>query len=239
MSESYGEFYTNRKPGQFIHKFLKTWNRRMLAIAATAIPALNDKTILEIGPGHGFFASVCHEKQIEYCGHEMNTGQTSHLRSLGYEITQATIPPIPSGSPVQVIWLSHVLEHAKDYQEARQMLIACHDRLDAEGYVVIIAPDVHHWKSDFWSVDWSHGFPTTLNRVEQLLNDTGFTIRKAVHQTCTVTNPFFAWFISLAFYYLIPCNLLDYIFKKLGGRDFASSFMHVFGLRQIYLIGQK
>jgi hypothetical protein len=140
---------------------------------------------------------------------------------------------------VQVIWLSHVLEHASNYIEAKAMLAACHDRLDAGGYVTIIAPDIHHWKEEFWSVDWSHGFPTSLNRVEQLLSETGFLIHRSLHHTFTVTNPMGAWSISMLFRWLLPVNLLDYFFQKLTGRRFCHAFMSVFGLRQIYIIGKK
>jgi hypothetical protein len=186
-----------------------------------------------------FLRMLVSKKKLTYFGLEMNVEQAKLLQQSGHDVLPATIPPIPAGEPVQVIWLSHVLEHASNYGEAKQMLVACHDRLDAGGYVTIIAPDIHHWKEEFWSVDWSHGFPTSLNRVEQLLSETGFTIHQAMHHTFTVTNPLGAWSISTLFRWFLPVNVLDYFFQKMTGRRFCHVFMSVYGLRQIYIIGKK
>lgn len=236
--DNYAEYFVTRKPATFAQPLITYWHKKMLLIAAKWIPNLKSKTILEIGAGHGFFASVCTQMGFHYCGHEMNADQANSLQASGYDVTPAMIPPIPAGKPVQVIWLSHVLEHAMNYREARDMLTACHGRLDKDGYVVIIAPDIHHWKMEFWSMDWSHGFPTSLNRVEQLLNETGFSVTKAMHHTSAMTNPCVAW-VTSSLFRLLPMHLIDSISHKLVGRRFASAFMSVFGFRQIYLIGHK
>lgn len=179
------------------------------------------------------------KKNIIYYGHEMNSDQAALLQQAGYRVTAVTVPPIPKGKPVQLIWLSHVLEHSSSYIKAKQMLLACYNRLDNGGYVVIIAPDIHHWKEYFWSADWSHGFPTSMPRVEQLLNETGFSVYRTMHHTCTTTNSFFAWFLSLFFRIFIPINFFDYIFKCFFKKTFCHSFLYIFGLRQIYVIGKK
>jgi hypothetical protein len=238
MSDHYKEFFVNRKPSSFGIPLVSQWHKRMLVIASKYIPNLYNKTILEIGAGHGFFAEQCKHNHITYYGHEMNTHQATHLQQAGYAITQATIPPIPTGHPVQVIWLSHVLEHAATFLEARGMLEACYNRLEPTGYIVIIAPDLFSWKSFFWSVDWSHGFPTTLARVEQLLNEVGFTIHRSMHHTCTMTNSCLAYLLSFLFS-LFPTKILDHISATLIGKRLASNFMAVFGLRQIFIIGKK
>lgn len=235
----YSEFYSQRKPTQAGGRALRWWHQRMLTIASRFIPQFKQKTILEIGAGHGYFAQVCHQQKQGYCGFEMNEEQAKKLNQSGFEVLPATIPPIPAGNPVQVIWMSHVLEHAATYREAKEMLSACHQRLDSEGYVVIIAPDVLHWKAEFWSVDWSHGFPTSRNRVEQLLHEAGFSVHKSFHHTFTITNSFFSWFISIFFRFLFPHNLIDAVLKRFTNRNFAHAFMSVFGWRQIYLIARK
>lgn len=236
--DEYLEYFIHRKPPPFAMSILQFWHKRMMTIAEKQIPQFDNKTILEIGAGYGFIAKLCAKKKINYYGYEINTRQAELLQKTGYRVTAATIPPIPQGEPVQVIWMSHVLEHAVSYKEAKNMLLACYDRLDRDGYVVIIGPDLFHWKIEFWSCDWSHGFPTTLNRVEQLLNETGFSVFKSMHHACTLTNSFCAWFFS-CFFRLFPINLIDYIFVKLTKRTLYHSFMHVFGLRQIYIIGKK
>ncbi|MES2217883.1 MAG: methyltransferase domain-containing protein [Pseudomonadota bacterium] len=235
----YQEYYITRKPSNPGMRAMAFWHRRMLKIAERHIPNLLSKTVLEIGPGHGLFAEACQQKQLAYFGLEMNVEQARALQLAGHKVSSATIPPIPAGEPVQMIWLSHVLEHAGTYHEAKLMLQACHDRLDNNGLVIIIAPDINHWREEFWSVDWSHGFPTSLNRVEQLLSETGFSVAQSMHHTFTLTNTFLAWLLSWLFRLGLPVNLLDYFFKKWTGRQFAHAFMSVFGLRQIYVIGEK
>lgn len=236
---SYSEYFIERKPTSFGEHVIKWWHKRMLKIAGKLIPELPAKTLLELGPGHGFIADICKSTGLSYCGHEMNVAQANFLKAQGHDVTPATIPPIPPGKPVQVMWLSHILEHAISYREAREMLLACYDRLDPAGYVVIIAPDIHHWKTDFWSLDWSHGFPTSLNRVQQLLHDTGFTVHHAFHHTFTLTNPFAACLISWCGRLFLPISMIDMISQKTLGRRFGSAFMSLCGLRQIYLIGKK
>jgi len=235
--DNYSEFYTRKRPGKLMPLVL-FWHKRMLTIARKYIPELETKMILEIGPGCGFFAKICTLQKMKYCAVEMNAHQTDFLQKEGFDVVSATIPPIPAGKPVQLIWLSHVLEHAASYTEAKAMLSACYDRVDKDGYVVIIGPDIHHWKTEFWDCDWSHGYPTSLIRVEQLLSETGFSVYRSMHHTSSMTNSFFAWAISVLFR-LVPMQLLDYFFyKKLKWRP-CHSFMHQFGLRQIYVIGKK
>lgn len=236
--DQYSEFYNVRKTPEFAMPILSFWHKRMLKIAKKNIPDLFEKTILEIGPGLGSFAEICQKNKINYCGYEMNQAQAALLKEKGYNVNAAIVPPIPLGEPVEVIWLSHMLEHASSYPDARQILLSCFERLDPGGYVVIIGPDIHHWKTEFWDCDWSHGFPTSLNRVEELLNETGFSVHKSMHHTCTLTNSFFAWFLSI-FFRLMPINFFDWIFYKLTKINLCHRFMHVFGLRQIYVIGKK
>ena len=236
---AYDEYYTTRKPSPAGMRALAFWHSRMLQIARRVIPGLASKTFLEIGPGHGLLAHACQRSQIEYYGLEMNENQAKALTLQGHNVVASTVPPIPQGEPVQVIWLSHMLEHANTFSEAKTIIQACYDRLDPQGYVVIIAPDIKHWGEEFWSMDWSHGFPTTVNRVEQLLNDSGFKISRSMHHTCTFTNPFLAWSLSWMFRIFMPINLLDFCFLKFVGRQYAHAFMSVFCWRQIFVVGCK
>jgi hypothetical protein len=239
MLLAYDEYYITRKPTFGGMRALAFWNSRMLQIATRVIPGLAQKTLLEIGPGHGLLADACKRSHIDYYGLEMNETQAQALTLQGHNVAAATVPPIPKGGPTQVIWLSHMLEHANSYSEAKTIIQACYDRLDPAGFVVIIGPDILHWREEFWSIDWSHGFPTTINRVEQLLNETGFKIFRSMHHTFTVTNPLVAWFLSWMFRALLPINLLDFCCKKFTGRQYAHAFMSVFGWRQIFVVGSK
>lgn len=237
-SSQYDEYFTSRMPSRFAIKYIYFWHKRMFNIGKKSISNFLKKKICEIGPGHGFFAEICTINKMSYSGYEINIGQAEKLMEMGYNVEAATCPPMPQGDPVDIIWISHVLEHMSSFQKARELMISCNNRLSKNGYIVIIGPDLLHWKFSFWDRDWTHGYPTSKCNVEQLLNDTGFIVHKSMHHAFTVTNPLFAWAIS-RFFRLFPGGLIDYFNLKIFKKTFFASFMNLFGLRQIYIIGQK
>jgi len=234
----YQEYFEKRKPSAFGERIHLFWNSRMLDIGILYIPSIENKRILEVGPGFGYLAQICRKRNFLYTAVEMNESLAENLRIQGFDITISAIPPFPAGDPVQIIWMSNVLEHASTFIEARQMLIEAYKRLDPLGYIVIISPDLHSWKTEFFDVDWSHGYPTTLKRIEQLLQETGFEVICSKYHTATFINSPLVFLLSLLFK-LVPYKFLDLFVKKFTGRNFFYSFMVLFGWRQIYIIGLK
>ena len=58
-----------------------------------------------------------------YTGLEMNQQLADELLNNGFNIICSAIPPFPDiNNKVDVIWMSHILEHARDYMHAREML---------------------------------------------------------------------------------------------------------------------
>ncbi len=55
----YSDFFTHRKPTATGSRALRWWHQRMLVIAKRHIPHFAQKTLLEIGAGHGFIADLC------------------------------------------------------------------------------------------------------------------------------------------------------------------------------------
>lgn len=238
--DSYGEFYGSRAPSAFGMRFHRFWHRRMFEMAAKLVPAMGMEgvSILEIGVGHGFFAETCLQKGVRYAGIELNEEQARRMRSRGFDVVQGSVPPIIPGPQASVVWMSHVLEHARDHVEAHDMVCAVKERMTHGGYLVVIAPDIHAWGSEFWSVDWSHGYPTSLRRVRELLDDCGLDIVAAGHHTATC-GPGWMAFVLSALFKLIPVRLLDGLFKAFTGREFAYAFMGLYGWRQILVVGQN
>jgi SAM-dependent methyltransferase len=237
-ADKYGEYFGARAPSAVGSRVLTLWHRRMFEIAARTVPALRrGGRILEIGAGHGFFAGICRARGLDYTGIEMNGRQAQRLREDGFEVVTATVPPLPSGEPADCVWMSHVLEHARDHVEAREMLSCTRTRSKPGGCVVITSPDLQSWRSEFWSADWSHGYPTTLRRVCQLVSDVGMEIAEARTLVATLTNPVAVALVSLATG-TIPYRLLDAVSLPLGGRDIGYSFMGTFGWKQIQVIGR-
>jgi SAM-dependent methyltransferase len=210
----------------------------MLDQAEKVIPVARGCAILELGPGLGTFGEICKNRGYPYSGVEMNERQALKLKAQGLDVVSGSIPPIPDGKPVQIIWMSHFLEHAATFLEARQMVEGAYRRLEEGGYVVIISPDCYSWKNHFYDVDWSHGYPTTLKRTEQLLQEAGFTIFYSRHHTATFFHPFGVFLLGGVFR-ILPVKLLDVLAERFTGRPLVRAFMVLLGWRQIFVVGRK
>ena len=197
--------------------------------------------VLEIGTGYGFLARQFKERGFEYLGVEMNDGLAALTRELGLEVLTCTAPPFPERAKEflpNVVWLSHVVEHSVSWRAARELLIQVREMLAPGGEVVIIGPDALWWKWEFWNVDWSHGYATSVNNVRQLLWDCGFEVPTAAHHTCGIFCRPLRMLCENVFR-LIPYRLIDRVCRAIFGKNFAYSFMTVFGWRQIFLVGRK
>jgi SAM-dependent methyltransferase len=234
----YDEFFRERRPHAIGEALFRRWNAKMLAIAEGVIPELASKRIVEVGPGLGYFAEHAVARGFRYAAIEMNSANAERLRARGIEVTCAAVPPFPDGPAIDVLWLQHVLEHARDFVEAREMLEAGLRRLAPGGHVVVIAPDVLSWGPYFYEVDWSHGYPTTLGRVEQLLREVGLEVVFARHHAAgNIHAPIVALTSSLS--QLVPFTPLDLVARKLTGRRLFFSLVSMFGWRQIYVVGKQ
>jgi len=237
---TYQEYFENRKPSALGQKLWFIFNQRLWMHAQKIIQLKPNSQINEIGVGHGHFLERVRQQGHKTFGIDINRAVIEKMRTLGFEGECAEAPPLPLNTPqADLFWLSHLIEHVGDCTKARQLLSEIRGKLVPGGYIVIIAPDILSWKQEFWNVDWSHQFPTSPYRMEQLLHETGFEILRCGTQTCTVINPILAFILDLV-HKLIPYNLLDHLlFRPLFKRRLAYSWMGVFGWRQIFMIGKK
>lgn len=136
--------------------------------------------------------------------------------------------------------MSHVLEHSPSWLAAREMVSTCRDLLSDEGYVVVVGPDALSWRREFWNVDWSHGYPTTIRNVSQLFNDVGLTNIVAKHHRNGSENMLMkATFAVLS---LAPHRIIDKVMtpkRHQVGDGLTYSWKAIFGWRQILIVGQK
>lgn len=238
-AEHYNEYYLNRRPASFADRLITFWHSRMFNIANAAIPDFTKKTLLEVGVGFGYFANVCRDNDMDYIGVDMNQNLVNELSRQGLDVICSAIPPFPQTvDKVDVIWMSHILEHARDYLHAREMLQAAYDKLDTGGHIVVIVPDYISYGKYFYDIDWSHGFPVTRRRLNQIISDVGFEVILSKHHVSGVTNGAVTTLLGLLFK-LMPVRLCDWISFKLFKKTFCSSFMSVFGWRQIIVIAKK
>jgi SAM-dependent methyltransferase len=234
----YREYFASRRPSSFGERVLRSWHRRLLRLAIRFLPELPQSRVVEVGAGWGFFAEACRERGIPYEGIELDAQQAGALRAAGFDVRAGAVPPFPEGGAAQVVWMSHVLEHALDHRHAMAMVRSAFERLDPGGALVVIGPDVLAWGTEFWNCDWSHGYPTSRRRVEQLMAEAGFVRVASRSHVATLDQPVLVPLLALLFR-MVPYRLIDAILLRTIGRDFAYSFMGVYGWKQILVIGRR
>lgn len=197
--------------------------------------------VLEIGPGHGYFAEICVAEGHHYEFEDSSETVVQDLLGrnfVGRLINPQLIPSVPAN--IDVIWLSHVLEHCPSWFDARQMLEILSRRLAVGGEIVVIGPDALSWRHNFWNSDFSHGYPTTLRNVAQILDDVGLDITFAsIHRGGYFQLSRRSVFAMLA---LLPHQVLDKLFriKRFGVSDgLVTSWKTIFGWRQIAVSGKR
>jgi len=239
MQDSFYEEYLSRPPSGFSVPLIIFWHKRMLRMAEHL--GITKGKLLEVGFGFGFFASQAKKCGYEYSAVDGSFGIVKRAKQDGYTAYLGFIPPMPPDlekSSQDIVWMSNVLEHAKDWAHAKAMLESVERTLTADGKICVIGPDMNKWGNLFWDVDWSHGYPTTETRVNQLLYEVGFIDIKSTTHTVTISHPLIRSVIDLLIA-LIPWRLLDVLFVSLFGKPYMRSFMSLMGYRQIMCVGTK
>jgi hypothetical protein len=236
-----GELYSDymqREPHPRNAVYIKRWHGRLLKLALKKHKHA-PKSVLEIGPGHGYFAEHCRDAGFTYEFCDTSPAVLSKMNELGFQGHLGLIQDVaPNLGKYDMIWMSHVLEHSPTWLAAREMVSTCRDLLSEEGFVVIVGPDALNWRREFWNVDWSHGYPTTIRNVSQLLNDVDLKKIKAQHLRNGSDNLLVRFcFGALA---LIPHQPIDRLltperYRMRDGQFY--SWKAIFGWRQILVIG--
>ncbi len=237
----YAEYLEHRRPHPRAEGALRWWHRQLLRRAEREGCAFRGARVLEIGFGHGYFAEEVSAAGGAYVGLDISPALAAEAARRGFDVREGRVPPLPDdlAASADVVWMSHVLEHARDWVEAREMLVAARRALRPGGAVVVVAPDLLDWREEFWNVDWSHGFPTTARRCVQLFHDCG--LRRVDwwhHRAGTFSAAPRAAAAAVA--RSVPYRLIDRLIRRSRDPDtgFAYSYMGVFGWRQIMLVGR-
>jgi hypothetical protein len=196
-------------------------------------------SVLEIGPGWGAFASLCREQRIPYQFIDNSPAIANYLIQKGFVGSHGTSNQLHR-IDATTIWMSHVLEHSSSWLDARNMLSHLVETAPDESQIVIIGPDAISWRFEFFNVDFTHGYPTTLRNVIQLMQDVGLTVTYATHHRLASSN----FLIRLVGFLLlsVPWKTLDRITRNpenLGRSGFFYNFKINFLLRQICVVGKK
>jgi SAM-dependent methyltransferase len=238
MSES--ELYSNyirREPHERGQRFISNWHKKLLKHALSDIedPV---KNVLEIGPGHGYFATHVVEMGIDYEFIDTSPSVHTKMKELGFDGYLGTVGDFAvSPKKFDLIWLSHVLEHSPTWVDARNLLSDIAGLLSPTGRIVIIGPDALRMGREFWNSDATHGFPTTLRNVLQLSDDVGLSMIHAKYHRNADFN-----IISKAVCFVVstlPHRLIDRLLTPLRskrGEGLLYSWKTVFGWRQIFIV---
>jgi len=169
--------------------------------------------ILEIGPGKGYFADVCKLNKLDYTAIEGNLLMNKSLKERGYKVYNMYVPPINLEKKFDVIFMNQVFEHMDNKNEALKLLESCKKQLNDGGILIISCPDIIFHKEDFYQ-DYTHGFPTTMIRVQNMLNDCGFKIVHSNYYTFLFEGYVFARIMTSITRLFYSIGMLHLIFGK-------------------------
>lgn len=241
-SNAYGEFLqrSNWKPAERFHQ----WNNRAMLEHFVQLSQLepSETSILEVGAGTGRGGVASLDIGFrDYTGVEPVLQLADYCElSYGITIVRQSLPNLDliKDSTFDALFAFHVIEHAPNYESAISWCSEMLRVLKPGGKLLLVAPDIRDCGSYFWDMDWSHGYPTTPQRVSQLLSGLGasITIATTFHLgSIKHSRKLLARLISI----LTPTRLIDSISTRAIGRPLASGFKIATIWGSTFVVGQK
>jgi len=195
--------------------------------------------ILEIGIGHVDLPRLLIDYGFTYYGLDSSPMVVDNAQRLNLNIFLGCANAIPRQIPlVDAIWMSHVLEHSENWKSARESIESVYSQLLSGGTLIIISPEILSWRHEFFSCDWSHGYPTSKENICQLLRECKFEIIYSNTHSLGCFNPIFKYIYSIIIK-LIPWSVLRWISTILTGRDFITGYLHLLGYESTMVIARK
>ena len=242
-TDAYSEFSERNSwgPGQPLQRW---FSRRILKefVRVTSVTPAST-ALLEVGCGLGNTGIAAQEMGFRaYTAVEPNPllAHVARERVAPDLVIEARLPElIPDlRNSADVAMAVHVVEHATSGYEAREWVAGLADAVRVDGYVLVVSPDVRDFKTSFWDLDWSHGFPTTVNNLSQIVTDLDLKIVCAGRLrmgTLRAVPSSMAFVIA----FLLPTRMLDAISRKLVGRNLASGFKTTALWGVAFIVAQK
>jgi SAM-dependent methyltransferase len=158
-----------------------------------------ERDVLEIGIGSGDFCRAAQQRNWTYTGIDRNEAMTKNAGSS--EAFCAQVPPFPAQlaqKQFDLIYSAFVLEHMESGKTACEFVKECANHLAIDGSLVLLVPDALSIGLEFWSVDYTHAFPTTERNVKQIGADCGLLCGKTVrYRFCYSENKFGLFFLRV------------------------------------------
>lgn len=240
--DTYNEFplRSTWEPAERFHN----WNTRSILKSFLKVSCLDpgQTKIIEIGAGSGRGGRQTLQLGFnDYLGVEPTPGLANHCESVhNLKIIREELPNLISlkDESFDALFAIHVLEHAPTYEAALSWVKEMLRILKPGGKILLCAPDVRDCGSYFWDQDWSHGFPTTPQRVTQLLQGLNISIDISTTIRLGSINPFkkcVARLVALS----IPTRLVDSITMRAVGRPLASGLKIATLWSSTFIVGTK
>ena len=149
-------------------------------------------SVLEIGPGKGFFGIACKSKGFHYTAVEANEEIANALLQKGLNVYKKSVPPIETNQKYDIIVMNHVLEHMESRGQVFSLFENFKQILTPGGILIVTVPDITFWKADFFGSDYTHNFPFSLYSLCQVFIDSGFKVQFAGVKTLIFKGRFLA-----------------------------------------------
>jgi SAM-dependent methyltransferase len=132
-------------------------------------------SVLEIGPGKGYFHEACKiDGAVNYYALDRNQKILGSLEGLSPDrCFFGEVPDLPeTGLQLDVIYAAFVIEHLPRGGEAQYAFINWAKRqLRPGGLLVLQAPNAEKLGMEFWNIDYTHTFPTTKRSIAHAFYD--------------------------------------------------------------------
>ncbi len=198
-----------------------------------------DINLLEIGPGRGMFARQCKKQGIKYTAIEINPILADDLKDNGFNVLKSNVPPIPiESNKFDIVHMNQVFEHMNDFSVAQELIKECYRVLKKNGILCIISPDYLMWREEFFNVDYTHNYVTTLRR----LNETYYDNNLKIVSVNYISGPFFGnlttFILSIFSMLFIRPKLIHLLTLKLVSEDRLFKIKYTL-LRSFMIVGKK
>ena len=211
---------------------------------------LKGKQLLEVGCGSGRLLPSVVDKGLHYSSFEptesmrkalLDTADRKSILLDSFEVINESLPDIP------LVYFDkfdfgvalHVIEHAPNQYEAYKWIQSFSRCINVGGYFLIVTPYYPDYSWRFYDVDWSHGFPTTLNNLVEILEDLGLEVKYAK----TIRGWTSSRIIGAAYWMFLkisPTGFLDFLCEKLFRQKLLySGLLAGFVRRNTFIVVQK
>ena len=189
----YDEFASRRwKSGDLLQRWVA---RRLLSsVCKDLLQGFTRCEVLEVGCGTGIMAQeLAKQGVLNYVGVEPNSVLAAIVRStmVGCEVHEDRLPNLSATlkKKFDLVIAVHVVEHATSGYEARDWILDLMHCAKDTGTVVVVCPHTPDYKMRFWDIDWSHGFPTSVNNLSQIASDLQVQVKKSGIMRLGSLNP--------------------------------------------------